>query len=282
MTSFKSVAMQPSPRRVRPLAGISKAAGCVRYAGRVVAFATVFATVFATSVATAGSALGAETYCSQEPLAVPDGLDSALRSVVVPPTAPGTTIASVRVSVELTHPWIGDLRVVLRHPSGTEVLLVDRPGFTGAAGGLGFPGPWGCGGNGFDVTFGDSAIIAAEEACETVGVAMVGEKRPTVALATLVGLPPSGSWDLVIEDQVAGDAGTLMGFCLEITTATLVTCPEDLDRDGSVAGSDLAILLGLWGQPCVGCGADLTGDGQVDAADLALLLGGWGVCPNNG
>jgi hypothetical protein len=73
-----------------------------------------------------------------------------------------------------------------------------------------------------------------------------------------------------------------MGFCLEITTATLVTCPEDLDRDGSVAGSDLAILLGLWGQPCVGCGADLTGDGQVDAADLALLLGGWGVCPNNG
>lgn len=46
----------------------------------------------------------------------------------------------------------------------------------------------------------------------------------------------------------------------------------DLDCDGVVGPSDLAILLGGWG----GTGpANLDGVGTVDAADLALLLGAW-------
>lgn len=56
-------------------------------------------------------------------------------------------------------------------------------------------------------------------------------------------------------------------------------CPGDLDRDGIVGGSDLAILLGAWGT--VGRGApaaDLNGDGVVGGADLAILLGAWGPC----
>ncbi|MFZ9882635.1 MAG: lamin tail domain-containing protein [Phycisphaerales bacterium] len=53
-------------------------------------------------------------------------------------------------------------------------------------------------------------------------------------------------------------------------------CPADLDSDGQVGASDLAILLGAWG----GSGsADLDGDGQVGASDLAILLGAWGACP---
>jgi hypothetical protein len=47
----------------------------------------------------------------------------------------------------------------------------------------------------------------------------------------------------------------------------------DLDGDGSVGGSDLAILLGAWGTDSPT--ADLTGDGVVNAADLAILLGSW-------
>lgn len=54
--------------------------------------------------------------------------------------------------------------------------------------------------------------------------------------------------------------------------------PADLDGDGSVGASDLAILLGSWG-PCPpegDCPADLDSDGQVGASDLAILLGSWG------
>jgi hypothetical protein len=51
-------------------------------------------------------------------------------------------------------------------------------------------------------------------------------------------------------------------------------CVADLDRDGSVIGSDLAILLSSWGEAA----NDLNADGTVDGADLALLLGSWGSC----
>ena len=47
--------------------------------------------------------------------------------------------------------------------------------------------------------------------------------------------------------------------------------PSDLNGDGIVNASDLAILLGGWG----GALHDLTGDGVVNAADLGVLLGAW-------
>lgn len=47
----------------------------------------------------------------------------------------------------------------------------------------------------------------------------------------------------------------------------------DLNTDSFVDGSDLGILLGLWGQQSLQ--ADLTGDGFVDGADLGILLGNW-------
>lgn len=53
-------------------------------------------------------------------------------------------------------------------------------------------------------------------------------------------------------------------------------CPADLDGDGSVGASDLAILLGSWG---IGGVADLDGSGTVGSPDLAILLGSWGACP---
>jgi len=51
----------------------------------------------------------------------------------------------------------------------------------------------------------------------------------------------------------------------------------DLNGDGCVGGTDLAILLGSWGQS--GGIADLDGDGDVDGLDLAYLLGDWSGAP---
>ncbi|MDZ4753419.1 MAG: dockerin type I domain-containing protein [Phycisphaerae bacterium] len=52
------------------------------------------------------------------------------------------------------------------------------------------------------------------------------------------------------------------------------TIVGDLDGDGLVNATDLAILLGAWGST-KGSPADLDGNGAVDAADLAVLLGAW-------
>lgn len=49
--------------------------------------------------------------------------------------------------------------------------------------------------------------------------------------------------------------------------------PADLNHDGIVNASDLAILLGNWGGSGVG---DIDHDGIVGAQDLAALLGAWG------
>jgi len=55
-------------------------------------------------------------------------------------------------------------------------------------------------------------------------------------------------------------------------------CPADLDGDGEIGSSDLALLLGDWGTDDVA--ADLSGDGVVGSQDLAILLGSWGgACP---
>ena len=55
-------------------------------------------------------------------------------------------------------------------------------------------------------------------------------------------------------------------------------CPEDLDGDGEVGGSDLAILLLDFG-PCTACAGDLDGDGEISGADLSLVLLSFGNCP---
>ena len=48
----------------------------------------------------------------------------------------------------------------------------------------------------------------------------------------------------------------------------------DVNRDGTVNGADLGLVLGAWG-PCELCPEDLDGNGIVDGADLGLLLGAW-------
>jgi len=54
--------------------------------------------------------------------------------------------------------------------------------------------------------------------------------------------------------------------------------PADLDGDGVVGGSDLAMMLGMWGvcPPKGDCAADLDDDGMVGGSDLSMLLGAWG------
>jgi len=56
-----------------------------------------------------------------------------------------------------------------------------------------------------------------------------------------------------------------------------IVIPGDLNGDGSVNGSDLALLLGQWGgcEACQECVGDLDGDCAVGGSDLAILLGHW-------
>lgn len=98
-------------------------------------------------------------------------------------TVPGSpTIADLSVSVDITHSWIGDLRVVLTAPSGATVLLHDRSG-----GSL-------------------DNIVRTWRAADLSG------------LQALLGSNGSGAWQLNVADVVGQDVGKLSHWRLEITT----------------------------------------------------------------
>lgn len=67
----------------------------------------------------------------------------------------------------------------------------------------------------------------------------------------------------------------------DVGTGTFTYCPGcsvDLDGDDEVGGSDLALVLGNWGECVEGpCNADLNGDGAVNGADIGMVLGEWGT-----
>ncbi len=55
------------------------------------------------------------------------------------------------------------------------------------------------------------------------------------------------------------------------------TCEGDLDRNGQIDSTDLAILLSKYGG-CRGCEEDLNGDGVVNQEDVDTMLDIWGKC----
>jgi hypothetical protein len=66
-----------------------------------------------------------------------------------------------------------------------------------------------------------------------------------------------------------------MGPFEAVGRASVDVIVADLDGDGAVNGSDLAILLGDWGSDGACLAADLNGDGTIDGGDLGVLLGAW-------
>jgi hypothetical protein len=74
------------------------------------------------------------------------------------------------------------------------------------------------------------------------------------------------------KESLAIPAGLAFAPRLEGLVVLRDSSATDLDGDGIVGPSDLAILLGAWGTPGPG---DLDGDGVVGSADLAILLGAW-------
>ena len=90
----------------------------------------------------------------------------------------------------------------------------------------------------------------------------------------------SGTFSVVIGPATAlsDPNGIAIPFVWTVGTITIDETPPptpDLDGDGAVGASDLAILLGDWGA-CPSLPPDLDGDGTVGASDLAIFLGSWG------
>lgn len=124
------------------------------------------------------------------------------------------TVASIEIlGVDIQHRWVGDLRVLLRSPSGKEIALLDRPGFPSSL--------YGCDGTNVLLNFNEdigAAYAVLENTCGSIAPAIAGTFQPIESLSALIGEPAQGTWTLVVKDQADEDGGRLIGWQLNICT----------------------------------------------------------------
>ena len=108
-----------------------------------------------------------------------------------------------------------------------------------------------------------------------------GGQQDLTELAIAAGIDIPGGTVLALPLGISADGSTIVGIARGGTTFGFRLrfgsgCPADLDGNGEVGGSDLAVLLAAWGTSDPE--ADLSGDGGVGGDDLAILLAAWGDC----
>jgi subtilisin-like proprotein convertase family protein len=132
----------------------------------------------------AGKLYSWSTWVSDLGLDIPDdSSDPATQGIQV--TKAGK-IAAIGVRVQITHPYVGDLTIVLVHPDGTSVTLRNQAG--GSA-------------DDIDAVYGLGGI-------------------PVSGLGALNGKPLAGTWQVQVYDGAAEDTGTLEAVSLDFSYTT--------------------------------------------------------------
>lgn len=138
------------------------------------------------------------TYNSTGTLPIPDGaapgvggsIGSSMINVPV-----NASISQINVGVNITHSYINDIKVSLRHPDNTKVLLIDQI----------------CGSQ-------DGIVASIKDGFGPVNCTnpVVGTFDPTQPLSTFNAKNSGGNWNLEVQDFYSGDQGTLNSWTIEV------------------------------------------------------------------
>ncbi len=112
---------------------------------------------------------------------IPDNKTAGISSVIA--IAQSGTVAAIKVALDIQHTYIGDLRVVLRSPSGRSTVL--HPQLGGSA---------------------DNLLATYDSAVPGVLSAMLGQ-------------PMMGDWTLNVSDRARIDVGKLRSWSVELRSA---------------------------------------------------------------
>lgn len=126
-------------------------------------------------------------------------------------------IIDVKVKVNITHTWVGDLGLYLQGPNGQEITL-----------------SYGAGGSGDNYTntiFDDQAELSIQQGTPP----FTGSFRPNHPLSTFEGIPMAGDWVFRAYDNYNGDQGTLHNYCL-IITHSMPAAPQYFNVDIAQTG----------------------------------------------
>ncbi|MEJ6777572.1 MAG: M12 family metallo-peptidase, partial [Crocinitomicaceae bacterium] len=204
------------------------------------------------------------------------------------------TIADANIaSLNITHPYIGDLSATLTSPLGTIVQLFDGPGIPTSN--------YGCNQNDMEVSFDDAATNTAtdlEGACYGTSPAIGGMFQSVDALSGLNGESITGIWLLTVFDSyLQADEGILNEWSLELCIADPICVDPDLPvvtnaticSEGEVTlnvdngalndAADWEWYTGNCGGNTVGTGASIT---VIPSVSTAYYVRGEGGCVTPG
>ncbi|MBI5858457.1 MAG: M36 family metallopeptidase, partial [Sphingobacteriales bacterium] len=199
----------------------------------------------------------ATTPSTNVPVTISSSGTPTITSTLAIPTC--GTITGVKVqNLNITHTWVGDLRVTLTSPVGTIITLFDRPGVPASS--------FGCSGDNLALNFDDAAILTAANFENTCGnlPAISGTFQPISALSGLNGENMSGTWTLTVQDFASGDGGTLDSWGLEICS-TPCPAPPTITTTGTLSPFTSCSGTASAEQTFTVSGADLTANLVVTA-----------------
>ena len=169
---------------------------------------------------------GNTIYATDTPKAIPDGPvgkadpTSVSSSLVINDSA---SFTDLNVYVEITHAWVGDIIITLRHvDTDTTVTMINRPGLSESQ--------YGCGGSNIAATLDDGADDFVDSVCASAGPTIGGSLKPDNLLSEISSGDLSGTWILTVFDAVNGDSGTLESWGL---IPAMGSVHAEFDYDGS-------------------------------------------------
>jgi subtilisin-like proprotein convertase family protein len=117
-------------------------------------------------------------------------------------------VNNVKVGLDVTHTWVGDLAFTVTSPGGTPVTVFDRPGVPDST--------FGCSGNDIQAFLDDAAGTPVEDECAVTEPTIDGVFIPNNPLASLVGELGDGTWTLEVEDLAGADTGNMNNWSLDL------------------------------------------------------------------
>lgn len=169
-----------------------------------------------TPTATPGT-ISCTTYSSGD---VPKNLPNGTSSISSVLNVSGSDdIVDLNVDVNMSHDWVGDVRMVLNH-SGTNVTIIDRPGVPAST--------YGCSNDDIVATLDDAASSPVENQCAGGSPTINGTFSPNQALSAFNGTDANGTWTLNVYDHyTSADPGTLNSWSVEVCVDNGGTSPTD-------------------------------------------------------
>ncbi|MES2933900.1 MAG: InlB B-repeat-containing protein [Pseudomonadota bacterium] len=187
------------------------------------------------------------------------GLSGAVSRVTlsIDGTTCNTTDGSTAVGID--HTYVGDLRITLRSPTGTEVVVINQIGTFGK--------------NFCQIVLDDFSAGPSIQDANAAAAPFSGSWKPSGLLSAFVGEFANGTWTLLAQDIYPGDTGSLRAWTINIATSPAHTVAYH--GNGNTSGT-VPVDAGLYA-----AGATVTVLANTgNLAKTGYAFGGWNTAAN--